>query len=180
MGSDGGRFTALCTTGQKGHQGWPFPICSICPQPCQARLLNEYTHFSTTFCVFSIILKRQFPSQLKWQLSFASLFNQRGGGERELQGCSNTSGQNKSFLRRHPVTRLPVNDTSSSYSSRNDLVCVALLVVRETAGGSLEMSLVIVWRCRQRERQRQRPRESELVSSSTCCTHQGGTVAPCT
>lgn len=73
----------------------------------------------------------------------------RGEGERELEGCSNTSGQNKSFLQRHHVIHLPVNDTSSSYSSLNDLVCVALLVLRKTAGGSLEMSLVIVWWCRQ-------------------------------
>ncbi len=77
----------------------------------------------------------------------------RGEGERELEGCSNTSGQNKSFLRRHHVIHLPVNDTSSSYSSLNDLVYVALLVVRETAGGRLEMSLVIVWRCRQARRE---------------------------
>lgn len=77
----------------------------------------------------------------------------RGEGERELEGCSNTSGQNKSFLRRHHVIHLPVNDTSSSYSSLNDLVCVALLAGRETAGGSLEMSLVIVWRSRQASRE---------------------------
>lgn len=30
---------------------------------------------------------------------------------------------------------------------------MALLVVRETAGGSLEMSLVIVWRCGQARRE---------------------------
>lgn len=36
---------------------------------------------------------------------------------------------------------------------------MALLVVRETAGGSLEMSLVIVWRRRQRERDRDKDRE---------------------
>lgn len=83
----------------------------------------------------------------------------RGEGERELEGCSNTSGQNKSFLQRHHVIHLPVNDTSSSYSSLNDLVCVALLVVRETAGGSLEMSLVIVWRCRQAQRDRDKDRK---------------------
>lgn len=98
----------------------------------------------------------------------------RGEGYRELEGCSNTSGQNKSFLQRHHVIHLPVNDTSSSYSSLNDLVCVALLVARETAGGSLEMSLVIVWRCRQAEKQRERERkEGAVVLSSTCCTHSG-------
>lgn len=59
----------------------------------------------------------------------------------------------KAFLQRHHVIHLPVNDTSSSYIRLNDLVCVALLVVRETAGGSLEMSLVIVWRCRQAQRE---------------------------
>lgn len=80
---------------------------------------------------------------------FCLLVQLEGRVECELKGCSNTSGQNKSFLRRHHVIHLPVNDTSSSYSSLNDLVCVALLVVRETAGGSLEMSLVIVWRRRQ-------------------------------
>lgn len=85
----------------------------------------------------------------------------RGEGERELEGCSNMSGQNKSFLQRHHVIHLPVNDTSSSYSSLNDLVCVALLVVRETGGGSLEMSLVIVWRCRQAHRDRGKKRGTE-------------------
>lgn len=86
----------------------------------------------------------------------------------ELQGCSNTYGQNKSFLRRHPVTHLPVNDTSSSYSSLNDLVCVALLVVRETAGGRLEMSLVIVWRCGQarKEMETKTERNGEKVNCS--------------
>lgn len=54
------------------------------------------------------------------------------------------SGQNKSFLQRHRVIHLPLNDTSSSYSSLNDLVCAALLAAKGTGGGSLEMSLVIV------------------------------------
>lgn len=85
----------------------------------------------------------------------------RGEGKRELEGCSNTSGQNKSFLRRHHVIHLSVNDTSSSYSSLNDLVCVVLLVVRGTAGGSLEMSLVIVWRCRQARREIDKDREGD-------------------
>lgn len=107
--------------------------------------------FNNVLCIFHHTEEAiSFAAQVA--VVFCLLVQLEGRGERELQGCSNTSGQNKSFLRRHPVTRLPVNDTSSSYSSRNDLVCVALLVVRETAGGSLEMSLVIVWRCRQRER----------------------------
>lgn len=87
----------------------------------------------------------------------------RGEGERELEGCSNTSGQNKSFLQRHHVIHLLVNDTSSSYSSLNDLVCVALLVVRGTGGGSLEMSLVIVWRCKKAERDSDRNRGTESL-----------------
>lgn len=87
----------------------------------------------------------------------------RGEGVRELEGCSNTSGQNKGFLQRHHVIHLPVNDTSFSYSRPNDLVCVALLVVRETMAGSLEMSLVIVWRCGQAHTERQRQRQGECT-----------------
>lgn len=99
-----------------------------------------------------------------------------GNVERKLQGCINTSGQNKSFSQRHSLTCLPVNDTSFSYSSLNDLVCVALMVVRQTAGGSLEMSTVIVWKCRQAHRDEDKEGwgESKLVSFSTCCTHWGG------
>lgn len=108
--------------------------------------------FNNGLCIFHLTEEAiSFSAQVA--VVFCLLVQLEGRGERGLEGCSNTSGQNKSFLRRHHVIHLPVNDTSSSYSSLNDLVCVALLVVRETAGGSLEMSLVIVWRCRQAHRE---------------------------
>ena len=88
-------------------------------------------------------------------------------GVGELEGWSNTSGQNKSFLPRHHVIHLLVNDTSSSYSRSNDLVCVALLVVRQAGRRSLEMSLVIVWRCRQAHTVRRR-KKAERGTSRTC------------
>lgn len=97
---------------------------------------------------------------------------------RELRGCTQACGPNKSLSQRHPVTCLPVNDTSSSSNSLNDLVYVAPLVVRESAGGSGEMSLVIVWRWRQargemKGKDKEGRRERITVSFWTCCTHKG-------
>lgn len=139
---------------------WPSPICSIWPQ---SGCWTNTPIFQHGLCIFHHTEEAiSFKAQVA--VVFCLLVQLEATGERELQACSNTSGQNKSFLRRHPVTRLPVNDTSSSYSSWNDLVCVALLVVRETAGGSLEISLVIVWRCRQARREMETKTERKCTS----------------
>lgn len=137
----------------------------------------KHPFFNCSLCIFHHTEEAiSFTAQVA--VVFCLLVQLEGRGYRELEGCSNTSGQNKSFLQRHHVIHLTVNDTSSSYSSLNDLVCVALLVARETARGSLEMSLVIVWRCREAERERERKKGlwSHLRPAALI---QGGTVAPC-
>lgn len=115
-----------------------------------SQVIEPMNPFFNGLCIFHHTQEAiSFAAQVA--VVFCLLVQLGGKGERELEGCSNMSGQNKSFLRRHPAIHLPVNDTSSSYSSLNDLVCVALLVVRETASGRVEMSLVIVWRYRHTE-----------------------------
>lgn len=164
-----GKLSALCTICHLGHQGCRSPVCPICLQLSRVRSLTKKTPiFQLQFVYFPPYRRSNFlySSSGTCLLPPCSI---RGEGYTELEGCSNTSGQNKSFLQRHRVIHLSVNDTSSSYSSLNDLVCVALLVARETAGGSLEMSLVIVWRCGQGEIERER--KGAVVSSSTCCSH---------
>lgn len=132
-GNDGGRFTGLCTTGPKGHPGKAISNLLNLSAVVLGQVAERiHPFFNSVLCIFHHTEEAiSFAAQVAVVFCLLVQLEREGG----LQGCSNTSGQNKSFLRRHPVTRLPVNDTSSSYSSRNDLVCVALLVVRETAGG---------------------------------------------
>lgn len=91
----------------------------------------------------------------------------------------------KAFLRGHHVIHFPVNDTSSSYSCPNDLVCVALLggeAVSERESGNESGHCLEMQASTHREMETKAARMTKralLVLYSPCCIHQGGTVAPC-
>lgn len=74
-----------------------------------------YLSPNKALCIFPLFWRGNFLWQLKWQLSFCLIVQLEGWGKESSDAYSNTSGQNKSFLRRHHVIHLPVNDTFSLF-----------------------------------------------------------------
>lgn len=175
--SNGGEFTALCTIGQIGHQGMTISNLLNLSSAILGHVAGRLQpFFNAGLCIFHHTEEAiSFAAQVA--VVFCLLVQLEGRGKGGWRVAVILLVKIKAFLRRHHVIHLPVNDTSSSYSSLNDLVCVALLVARETAGGSLEMSLVIVWRCGQARREMETKtgqRDGEKVHRSHLRA-----VAPC-